>query len=64
MSVLICKASVTRCNFLSNLCRNGIARQVVGRLQRVTGPLGNSSLNYIGLTTIAVIFLKPSQVEA
>ena len=31
-------ASVTHCNFL---CCNGVARQVSGRLQRVTRPLCN-----------------------
>ena len=49
----VSKASVTRYNFSCNLCRNGVVRQVVGRLQRVTCPLCNLSLSFLRLATVA-----------
>ena len=38
-------ASIPRYNFLCNLCCNGVAKQVAGRLQRVVCPLCNLSRN-------------------
>ena len=46
-------AIVTRCDFLCNLCCNGVARQVTVRLQHVTCSLCNLSCNFFGLATIA-----------
>ena len=46
------QSSVTRCNFSCNLFRNGVARQVAGRLQRVTFPLCNLACYFFGLATI------------
>ena len=46
-------ASVIQCNILYNLYSNGVARQVAGRLQRVTCSLSNLSHNCFGLATIA-----------
>ena len=46
-------ASVTRCNFLCNLCCSGFARQVAGWLQRLTCPFCNLPRNCFGLATIA-----------
>ena len=41
--------SITRSNFLCNLCFNSMARQVAVRLQRVTCPLCDLSRNCSGL---------------
>ena len=46
-------ASVIRCNFLCNSCCNDVARQVAGRLQRLTCPLCNLSRSFFGRTAIA-----------
>ena len=45
-------ASVTRCNSSCNLSRNGVTRQVAGRLQRVTCPFLSLSRYFFGLATI------------
>ena len=44
-------ASVTWCNFLCNLCCNGVERKATGRLQRLTHPLCNLSCNFFGFAT-------------
>ena len=46
-------ASVRRCIFLCNLCCNGVARKVAGRLQRATFSRCNLSCNFFRLAAIA-----------
>ena len=62
-------AGVTQCKFLCNLCCNGFARQVAGRLERVTCPIINlQRLHKVELcsnsTMIAWIVSKSLQVAA
>ena len=46
-------ASIPQCNFLFNLCCNGVARKVAGSLQGVTFPLSNLSRDFFRLARIA-----------
>ena len=50
LSSIVC---VPQCNFLFNLCCNGVARKVAGSLQGVTFPLSNLSRDFFRLATIA-----------
>ena len=50
-------ADVTRCNFLCNLCYNGVARQVAGGLQHVTCSLCYLSGNFWGLQQLEKVEL-------